>query len=107
MRPFRIFQWPLSPWGTVQPAKSFPLNKAAKPGGGSLSAAWAAPRANRHSNIAMARVRDLKTCDDHVFMPALSGQHYGWSSRKRRIGVAPVSIFAAFSVAEAGSRIHD
>src|SRR6266566_9283256 len=41
MTPSTIFQWPLSPSGSFQPAKSLPLKSETKPAGASLSAAGA------------------------------------------------------------------
>src|SRR5262245_52598462 len=43
MTPSSTFQWPLSSVGTFQPARSWRLNNATKPAGGSLPAPGAAP----------------------------------------------------------------
>src|SRR5687768_15180006 len=79
MTPSITFQWPLSPSGTFQLEKSFPLNRAAKPAGGWVSAACntdeqaaAIPKTIKTIREMRLSVRTLRSIEVFMAWPDLS-----------------------------------
>src|SRR5436190_22728998 len=69
MTPLITFQWPLSPSGTFQLEKSFPLKSDTKPAGGSLSAAFNSKGASTKPVIANDNEKTLANMANiEVFM---------------------------------------